>query len=814
MNLVAQVIVNSPSRHTDKKFDYLIPEELKSKVFVGTRVNVPFGKGDKRLEGYVVGLIKKSTKENLKSIFDAEDTLVFNEKMLELIEWMREKYLCSYIDAIKVIVPSGTSVKSIEYALLKEHNCRLGKKEKAIVDIVSAKGGCCDVFDIIEQFEDENVKPVIKKLYDKGVFERQYKDTRTVKDKIVKIVKSTVAPEDFSDCIQMLTKARAFAQVKVMEVLSRTDIISLSDLMMISQCGYNTVVALKKRGLIEFSEKIILRTHKRCKDIIPTKAPLLTVEQQKALKEINACIESGEFNEILLHGVTGSGKTEVYMDAIQRVIENNKQAIMLVPEISLTPQMMDRFISRFGDRVAVFHSGLSLGEKYDEWKKMRDKKADIVVGARSAIFAPFDDIGIIIIDEEHEGSYKSEMLPRYDTKEVAKYRAFQNKCTLVWASATPDIKTYYQAQNNKIKLLELKSRVNQRPIPSVSIVDMRKELSDGNKSIFSKKLLEEIKINLEKKEQTILFLNRRGFSTFVSCRNCGFVASCPNCNISLTYHKYNNILRCHYCGHTIKNYTLCPKCNSKYIRYFGGGTQKVEDEIKAYFPDATTIRMDVDTTGGQNSHEKLLYEFSNNKIDILIGTQMVAKGLDFPDVTLVGVVSADTMLNIEDYKSAERSFDILEQVSGRAGRAQKNGRAIIQTYSPEHSAVVFASRHEYMNFYQKEIEYRKAMNYPPFCELVSVLFTGPYENTVAQCARFFARQIADIKNSDNSVQILGPIPAAITKIKNKFRWRILIKCENADTLTKNLSTAMDECSKNNNFEKVIIVIDKNPNNIN
>lgn len=814
MNLVAQVIVNSPSRNTDKKFDYLIPEELKDKVFVGTRVNVPFGQGDKRLEGYVVGLIEKSTKENLKSISDAEDTLVFNEKMLGLIEWMREKYLCSYIDAIKVIVPSGTSVKSIEYALLKEHNCRLGKKEKTIVDIVSAKGGACDVYDIIEQFEEENIKPCIKKLYEKGVLERQYKDTRTVKDKTVKIVRSTVAPEDFYECIQMLTKARAFAQVRVMEVLSRTDIISLSDLIMISQCGYNTVIALKKRGLIEFSEKIVLRTHKRCEEVIPTKAPVLTMEQQKASKEINACIESLEFNEILLHGVTGSGKTEVYMDAIQRVIDNNKQAIMLVPEISLTPQMMDRFISRFGERVAVFHSGLSLGEKYDEWKKMRDKKADIVVGARSAIFAPFDDIGIIIIDEEHEGSYKSEMLPRYDTKEVAKYRAIQNKCTLVWASATPDIRTYYDAQNKKIKLLELKTRVNQRPIPNVSIVDMRKELSVGNKSIFSKKLLEEIKINLEKKEQTILFLNRRGFSTFVSCRNCGFVASCPNCNISLTYHKYNNTLRCHYCGHTIKNYTLCPKCNSKYIRYFGGGTQKIEEEIKAYFPDATTIRMDVDTTTGQNSHEKLLYEFSNNKTDILIGTQMVAKGLDFPDVTLVGVVSADTMLNIEDYKSAERSFDLLEQVSGRAGRAQKNGRAIIQTYSPEHSAVVFASRHEYMNFYQKEIEYRKAMNYPPFCELVSVLFTGPYENIVAQCARFFARQIADIKNHDKSVQILGPVPAAITKIKNKFRWRILIKCENADKLTKTLSTAMEECSKNKNFEKVIIVIDKNPNNIN
>ncbi len=812
--MIAQVIVNSPSRHTDKKFDYFIPEEFEKIVSVGTRVNVPFGKGDKRLEGYVVGITDKSTAKNLKNISDAEEIPVFSSKMLELILWMREKYLCSYIDAIKVIVPAGTSVKSIEFAVLKEYSCKLTPKEKIIVDIVSSNGGACDVCDIIEKFEEENVKPIIKRLYDKGVFERQYRDKKTVKDKTVKIVKSTVSSEDFSECIEMLNKTRAIAQIKVMEVLSRTDIISLSDLMMISQCGYNTVLALKKRGLIEFSEKVVLRTHKKPGEIKPSAPPVLTMEQKMAAKSIDEGIDSGKFNEFLLHGVTGSGKTEVYMNAITKVVNSGKQAIMLVPEISLTPQIMERFISRFGDRVAVFHSGLSLGEKYDEWKKMRDKKADIVIGARSAIFAPFDNIGIIIIDEEHEASYKSEMIPRYDTKEVAKFRAIQNNCALLYASATPDIRTYHSAINKKIKLLELKSRVNQKPIPSVSIIDMRNELSEGNKSIFSRKLLEEIKLNLEKKEQTILFLNRRGFSTFVSCRSCGFVASCPNCNISLTYHKYNNTLRCHYCGYTVKNYTICPKCDSKYIRYFGGGTQKVEDEIKAYFPNATTIRMDIDTTSGQNSHEKLLYEFSNNKTDILIGTQMVAKGLDFPDVTLVGVVSADTMLNIEDYKSAERSFDLLEQVCGRAGRADKKGRAIIQTYSPSHSAVTFASKHEYLEFYKNEIAVRKTMNYPPFCDMVSVLFTGTYENTVAQCARFFARQLTDVKNKDKSVQILGPVPAAITKIKNKFRWRILIKCNNADALTESLSSAAAECSKNNNFEKVIIVIDKNPNNIN
>ncbi len=812
--MIAQVIVNASSAHTDKKFDYLIPDEVSKKVFVGTRVNVPFGKGNKRLEGYVVGITENSSLKKLKAISDAEEIPVFNQSMVELIDWMRENYFCSYIDAIKAIVPTGTSVKSIEYVVLKEFDCKLTKKEKTIVDIVSKRGGACDVLDILSQLEEENIKPVIKRLCDKGVFKKEYRDTRTVNDKTVKIVKSTVAPEDFCECIEMLNKTRAFAQVKVMEVLSRTDIISLQDLMMLSQCGYNTISALRKRGLIEFEEKIVLRTHKRAKEITKTEAPVLTEEQEKAVEEINNGIVQDKFNEILLHGVTGSGKTEVYMNAIEKVVNSNKQAIMLVPEISLTPQMMDRFIQRFGEKVAVYHSGLSLGEKYDEWKKMRDKKASVVIGARSAIFAPFDNIGVIIIDEEHELSYKSEMQPRYNTKEVAKYRAMQNNCTLIYASATPDIRTYYNAKNSKIKLLELNKRVNKRPIPEVSIVDMRNELKDGNKSIFSNKLLEEIKLNLERKEQTILFLNRRGFSTFVSCRSCGFVAYCPNCNISLTYHKYNDTLRCHYCGHTAKNYKLCPKCNSKYIRYFGGGTQRVENEIKELFPSATTIRMDVDTTSGQNSHEKLLYEFSKNKTDILIGTQMVAKGLDFPDVTLVGVVSADTMLNIEDYKSAERSFDLLEQVCGRAGRAEKKGRAVIQTYSPEHSAVVYASRHEYLKFYEREIDIRKRMNYPPFCDLISVLFSGVYEPTVAQCARFFAKSISEIKNIEKSIQILGPVPAAITKIKNKYRWRILIKCSDANMLTQALSSAAKKCGMNNNFEKVIIVIDKNPNNIN
>ena len=811
--MIAQVIVNSPSRQTDKKFDYLIGEEIKYNISVGTRVLVPFGRGNKQLEGYVVGILDKLGAKTLKKIIEAEPVPVFDEKMLELIEWMREKYICSYIDVIKTIIPAGTSVKNEEWVKLLQNDISLTPKEKILVKALEKCGGECEINALMQYVDDENIRPTVKRLYDKGVFFREFKDVRSVKDKLVRMVRPVIPFDEIPELINELTNKRAYAQAKVMEVISRVDIISVSDLEAVSQCGYNTILALKKKGFVEFYNVVVSRSHRKPGEITKTCPPVLTMEQENICKKIRASLINDSFDEILLHGVTGSGKTEVYMNAISAVIEAGRQAIMLVPEISLTPQIMERFIARFGERVAVYHSGLSMGERYDEWKKIRDKKADIVIGARSAVFAPFDNIGIIIIDEEHEASYKSETTPRYDTKEIARMRASQNGCPVIYASATPDIRTYYKSVNNKLSLLELRSRVNKNPIPKVSIVDMREEISAGNKSVFSRQLIDEIGINLKNKEQTILFLNRRGFSTFVSCRSCGFVASCPNCNISLTYHKFNDLLRCHYCGYTIKNYTKCPKCDSKYIRYFGGGTQRIEEEIKKIFPTASTIRMDVDTTSKQNSHEKILSDFSQKNIDILIGTQMVAKGLDFPNVTLVGVVSADTMLNIDDFRSSERSFDLLEQVSGRAGRANKTGRAIIQTYSPEHNAVVFASQHNYLKFYQNEIAMRKAMWYPPFCEMVSVLFSAGFEKTVAQCARAFAQNIFHIKNMGQKMQILGPVPATITKIKNKYRWRILIKCENADMLTDALVSATDECYKNNNFEKVSIVIDKNPNNI-
>ena len=813
MKLIARIIVNSASKHTDKFFDYLIPETLQKTVTIGTRVLVPFGQGNKQIEGYVIGLSDFSKAKKLKSIISAEEIPVFDKKMLELIEWVREKYLCTYIDVIKAVIPSGTAIRNEEWYICVDENAALTPKEKKIFEEIQKHGRECEINVLMQFFDDENIKPALKRMCDKGALRVEYRDTKSVKDKIVRIVKPAIEPEDMKDTIDMLLKKRAYARARVMEALSHIDIVSVADLMMITQTNYNTISALKKAGLIEFENITVMRSHIKSDGVAKTDFPVLSMEQEYVSNKIREALKRKEFSEILLHGVTGSGKTEVFMNAIKAVTDAGKQAIILVPEISLTPQMLEHFISRFGENVSVYHSGLSLGERYDEWKKMRESKVNIVIGARSAVFAPFDNVGIIIIDEEHESTYKSEKPPRYDTKEVARFRAKQNNCIMILASATPDIGTYYRAQKKEIGYLQLKTRINKNPMPEVKIVDMRQELSSGNKSIFSATLFREIKKNIEKKEQTILFLNRRGFSTFVSCRNCGYVAVCPHCNISLTYHKYNNTLKCHYCGYERNNYTVCPSCGSKYIRYFGGGTQKVEEEVKKYFPSASTIRMDNDTTSKQNSHEKLLKEFYENKTDILIGTQMVAKGLDFPDVTLVGVISADTMLNIDDYRSAERTFDILEQVTGRAGRAKKKGRAVIQTYSPEHDAVVFASNHNYIDFYNHEISLRQVMWYPPFCDMVSILFSGPFESSVAQCARYFAKNISGIKEKYGKIQILGPIPSAITKIKNKFRWRILIKCENADMLSETLVTAAEECYKNKNYENISIVIDKNPNNM-
>lgn len=484
--------------------------------------------------------------------------------------------------------------------------------------------------------------------------------------------------------------------------------------------------------------------------------------------------------------------------------------MVLVPEISLTPQIVDRFLARFGNCIAVLHSKLSNGERYDEWVKIEENRAKIIIGARSAIFAPVHDLGILIIDEAHDSSYKSDMTPRYHAKDIAKYIAKKGSFPLVLGSATPDIVDYYKAKNFDKELIELTERANNADLPEINIVDMRYELAQGNRSMFSLKLQEEIEKNLKNKKQTILFINRRGYSTFVMCRDCGHTMKCPNCNIALTYHSYGNKLKCHYCGHEEPVPKVCPECESTKIKYFGTGTQKVEDEINKLFPGASTIRMDIDTVSKKNSHERILNSFRNDNIDILIGTQMIAKGHHFPNVTLVGIIAADGSLNIGDYRAEERTFQTITQVSGRAGREKDRGTVIIQTYNPDNYAIVCSQKQDYKKFYEGEIHLRKGLNYPPFCDIILVRIHSEDEEKVRQVA---GQIYEELKRQNNKyLMVYKPVPSPIDKIQNVYRWRIVIKGRLNRAALNTINNVINSFY-NSKTKDVSVIVDTNPNNM-
>ena len=512
-------------------------------------------------------------------------------------------------------------------------------------------------------------------------------------------------------------------------------------------------------------------------------------------------------------GLQVHGKTEVYLQLIEKTINMQKSAIVLVPEISLTPQMLERFIGRFGkEKIAVLHSKLSIGERHDEWERIKRNEAKIVIGARSAIFAPCENLGLIIIDEEHDSSYKSESTPRYDAKEIARKISEEKNIPLVLGSATPDLNTFYRAENGKITKLTLTKRANCSNLPKVDIVDLKYELATGNKSMISNLLYSEMEKNLKQKRQTILFLNRRGYSTFIMCRDCGYTLKCPNCNISLTYHITQNILKCHYCGFQQKPVKICPECQSTKIRYFGTGTQKLEQEIKKIFPEASTIRMDIDTVTKKNSHEKILNKFKEENIDILIGTQMVVKGHHFPKVTLVGVIAADGSLNQDDYRANERTFQILTQVAGRAGRENLPGKVIIQTYNPNSFPIEYAKKQDYDLFYKTEIELRKQLKYPPFCDIILIGFTGENEDEIKSVSLYIYK-LLKMALEKYQINIFSPMPAPIDKIQNQLRWRIISK----GIVTKDVTIILNKCLQNIytkiKVKQTKITIAINPNNM-
>ena len=600
---------------------------------------------------------------------------------------------------------------------------------------------------------------------------------------------------------------RGNKQIDVLRLLYDNHNMSLQDIEIMAKASSATVKTLVDKGYLKQSEKQIERNPFQEKDIQKTNELKLNIEQQDAYCSID---KPGEY---LLHGITGSGKTEIYLQLIKRELEKGKTAIVLVPEISLTPQTIDRFTSRFGkEKIAVLHSKLSNGERFDQWNKIKEGKAQIVIGARSAIFAPLKELGIIIIDEEHDSSYQSESTPQYDALEIARKIADEENIKLVLGSATPDTRTYKNALEGKITLIELTKRANNARLPEVEIVDLRDELANGNHNMISTKLKNEIQKNIESKNQTILFLNRRGFSNFIMCKACGNVIKCKRCDISMTYHKDENKLKCHYCGLEEQVPNKCPNCGSKELKYSGSGTQKLEEEVHKLFPTASTIRMDIDTVTKKHSHEDILTKFKEDKIDILIGTQMIVKGHDFPKVTLVGVISADNALNIGDYRASEITFQVLTQVAGRAGRGEQNGKVIIQTYNPDHYAIECAKEQDFKKFYQIESKIRKTLKYPPFCDIIVLDFSSLNKHEIQRDTKKLHQYLKNrIINEKFGVLLYSPLPCPIEKINDRYRWRMIIKCIYDEKMNKLLKETLEEFYKFKTNTR--LSIKQNPNNM-
>ncbi len=603
-------------------------------------------------------------------------------------------------------------------------------------------------------------------------------------------------------------------QKSVVDLLFDVNTASISEICEFCSVGVSVIKNLEKYGVISIYDKEVLRNPYKDVQITENKDIELSPQQMNAYTTYSNMLE-GEGSTGLLFGVTGSGKTQVYLKLIDKALELQKDVIVLVPEISLTPQALSIFHKRYGDKVAVFHSGLSLGERNDEYKRADRGEAKIVIGTRSAVFAPLHNLGLIIMDEEQESTYKSERTPKYNTKDVANFRCKYNKALFLMTSATPSLETYSNALNNKYVLCELTQRFGDAKLPQVITVDMKQEMKNGNKSPISATLKELIEETLDNNKQVILLINRRGYNTFIACNDCGHVITCPNCSISLTYHSARNRLVCHYCGYTKKLDNVCPECKGDNIRYSGYGTQKIEDELAYLFPDARILRMDADTTSTKFSHEKMFNAFADHKYDIMIGTQMVAKGLDFDDVTLVGVVNADNSLYDESYNSAERCFDLITQVVGRSGRRDGNGKAVIQTINPYNQTLEYASKQDYKSFYENEIELRKLLTYPPYCDIISASFIGENENKVALCSKkFFELLIEENEKYKHKIIVLGPSVAKIAKLNNTYRYRLSVKCKNSKNIRNMFNDIQKNICKIKEYKDVSVSLDINPYDLN
>lgn len=800
----AQVIVDVPAMQTNRPYTYELPQELQDQAQVGVRVIVPFGKGERQIQGFIVGLTDEYelaiAPKRVTSLMDLAPVL--NNEALQLADWLAQKTFSFKIRCLQVMLPN---VMRASYS----KSLRLLSAVELPQELNSLFAGGSEI-----EFDESKLSAQqlnkLAQMRQAGHLEVVYHVKDRAKAKLVGVVTSLVDEQNYTQ-FKAKVRKNAHKQLELLEFLYQNPHQSFlqTKLQADLQVSLNQLKKSAQQGWLKLAQQERYRDPYGDKTLQVTTPKQLTPEQQRAVEQIDQAITAKNATTFLLEGVTGSGKTEVYLQAIAHALSQGRSALMLVPEISLTPQMVQRVKERFGKDVAMLHSALSDGERYDEWRRIERKEAKVVVGARSAIFAPLDDLGLIIIDEEHEVSYKQEDMPRYQARDVALWRGKYHNCPVVLGSATPDLATRARAQKGVYQQLNLTKRINGSSLPQVTLVDMREAVKTAPAPDFSQILLDQITERLARKEQVVLMLNRRGYSSFVLCRDCGFVLKCPNCDVSLTLHMDTHSMKCHYCGHEEAIPNRCPSCDSKKIRYYGTGTQKVQAELEKLLPEARILRMDVDTTRKKGAHERLLAKFGAHEADILLGTQMIAKGLDFPDVTLVGVLNADTSLSLPDYRSSERTFQLLTQVSGRAGRADKTGQVVIQTYNPEHYAIQLACRQDYEQFFFYEMNLRHLNNYPPYYYTIKITVSAKSEAEAAK-ESFAIKKGLDQCLSPQAL-VLGPTPSLILKIKNRFYYQLVIKYKQEPALEKYLQDLLLQ-SQSGEKKGIMVVIDREPVN--
>ena len=809
---VAAVAVENSAFSFDKPFSYLLGDEA---CLPGCRVLVPFGRGNKCRQGVVLSVSEYNGEEKLKKISQVIDkTPVLNDEMLKLVEWLKERTFCTYFEAAKAVLPSGMCHRTVTtYASVpnaETDGCT--DAERQIYSHLSTKKGYIDGEKLLKNLGFSPELSMLENMVKKGLLVRNYDSVRKTGNLTVKTVRLTEGGREILETTEKLTKK----QLNVLDILSDIGTVSVKELCYFTGFTVSVVQALEKKGLVEIFDNEIYRNPYEDKAVEGQRTEIvLNDEQQSAFENMLSQYSQGNGGATLLYGVTGSGKTMVYLRLIDEMLDRGKNVIVMVPEIALTPQTLNLFMSRYGREVAVFHSALSAGQRLDEWKRVKNENVRIVVGTRSAVFAPLENIGLIIIDEEQEHTYKSEQTPRYSAKNVARFRCAYHKALLVFSSATPSIETYAKAKAGQYTVNRLTKRYASSVLPEVRIVDMLTE-AISQSSNFSEELKNRLQYNLDNGKQSILLINRRGYNTFAECKACGHVLTCPSCSISMTYHHANGRLMCHYCGYSEPFTDVCPECGSHDVRYSGTGTQKIEDELSSMFPEARILRMDADSTMGRYSHENKLKEFADGKFDILLGTQMVAKGLDFENVTLVGVINADQQLNNDDFRSQERTFDLLTQVVGRAGRGKFNGTAVIQTCNPENEVIQIAARQDYDSFFNDELKTRKMLIYPPYCDICLIGFVGENEAKVRIASQKFTDKLKtklDGEYNDLKIIALGPMTARVSKISNKFRYRLILKCKNSKHFRALMTEMLKYTGSDRAYSDVSVYIDINPENI-